>query len=140
MIGVIIFCHGDMASGTRHAAELIIGPQSGLETIDLQPGTDLAGARAHLEATVAKVDDGDGVLVLTDLPGGTPSNVTALRLDDRLEMLAGFNLPSVVKVLMGRHVAKSPRELARAAVDHGCCHVITGEDMLRGVSGDCGEG
>lgn len=134
MVGVIVFCHGKMASGTRHAAELIIGPQEAFEAIDLEPGADIKKVGRILDETAAKVDRGDGVLVLTDLPGGTPSNVTALRLGERLEMLAGFNLPAVIKVLMGRHAEGDPRALAREAMEHGCSHATTGETMLRGVA------
>ncbi len=133
MIGIVIFCHGTMATGTKNAAELIIGSQKQIEAINVQPAVDIKELREVLARAIAKVDGGQGAVVLTDLPGGTPANVTALFLGEKLETIAGFNLPLVIKVLMNRHGSESPAALAQAAVDHGVQHMVTGEMMMRGV-------
>jgi len=133
MIGVVIFCHGDMAAGMRHAAEMVIGPQEQLALVDVRPGCGLEDARRSLSSAISRVDTGDGVLVLTDLPGGTPANTTAMLLGERLEMIAGFNLPALIKVLMARPQAASPRALARIGLEHGLQHATTGDLMLGGA-------
>ena len=75
MIGVVIVTHGNLACEFRAALEHVVGPQEQVETICIGPDDDLDARRTDMLAALAKVDSGDGVVVLTDMFGGSPSNL-----------------------------------------------------------------
>lgn len=99
MIGLVLVTHGRLALELRHAMEHVVGPQHAVATVCIGPDDDLDGRRADIRARIADVDQGDGVVLLTDIAGGTPSNL-ALSLADhkRVEVIAGVNLPLLVKL------------------------------------------
>ncbi|MGD2024677.1 MAG: PTS sugar transporter subunit IIA [Methyloceanibacter sp.] len=99
MIGVVIVTHGNLACEFRAALEHVVGPQEQVETISIAPDDDLDARRADMLAALAKVDSGDGVVVLTDMFGGSPSNlaISAMESPD-VEVVAGVNLPMLVKL------------------------------------------
>ncbi len=99
MIGVVIVTHGNLACEFRAALEHVVGPQEQVETISIGPDDDLDARRADMLAALAKVDSGDGVVVLTDMFGGSPSNlaISAMEKSD-VEVVAGVNLPMLVKL------------------------------------------
>ena len=99
MIGVVIVTHGNLACEFRAALEHVVGPQDQVETISIGPDDDLDARRADMLAALAKVDSGDGVVVLTDMFGGSPSNlaISAMEKPD-VEVVAGVNLPMLVKL------------------------------------------
>lgn len=99
MIGVVIVTHGNLACEFRAALEHVVGPQEQVETISIGPDDDLDARRADMLAALAKVDSGDGVVVLTDMFGGSPSNlaISAMESPD-VEVVAGVNLPMLVKL------------------------------------------
>jgi PTS system mannose-specific IIA component len=99
MIGVVIVTHGNLACEFRAALEHVVGPQEQVETISIGPDDDLDARRADMLAALAKVDSGDGVVVLTDMFGGSPSNlaISAMEKPD-VEVVAGVNLPMLVKL------------------------------------------
>jgi len=127
----VIFCHGDMGFGMLSAAEMIIGPQKNVAVARINPGDGREKSDAALADAIKKVDAGQGILVLTDLLGGTPSNLTVLRISENLEMITGFNLPLLINVLMSRFEQLSPGELAKIAVNHGRTHIYAGADLLK---------
>ena len=131
MIGIIVFCHGTMAQGMKHAAEMIVGPQPDLTAIGIEPGQGRQQVSDLFDAAIADTDTGNGVLVMTDLVGGTPCNTTALKMGEGIEMLAGFSLPSLIKALMSRSEVSNPRELAELVSKYGRKHMTTGTEMLR---------
>ena len=99
MIGVVIVTHGRLAHEFRAALEHVVGPQEQLETISIGPDDDLDERRADMLSALARVDNGGGVVVLTDMFGGTPSNLAISIMEQaRIEVLAGVNLPMLVKV------------------------------------------
>lgn len=115
MVGIVIAAHGNFASGLLDAATLIIGEQTNVFTIGLKHGDDIAGFGEALSAGVAKVDEGNGVLVLTDLFGASPYN-QAVMLSRKMEklnyqLLTGVNLPMLVQALNDRMLDKGLEEM-----------------------------
>ncbi len=107
MIGFVIVTHGRLAEEMRLAMEHVMGPQKNVATICIAAEDDLEGRRSEIRQAVERVDQGDGVVVLTDMFGGTPSNLAAsmktLCADGgcgghQVEVIAGVNLPLLVKL------------------------------------------
>lgn len=99
MIGLVIVTHGGLAVEFRLALEHVVGPQSQLETISIGPEDDASQRRAEILEAVRRADSGDGVIVLTDMFGGTPSNLAISVMDEaKVEVIAGINLPILVKL------------------------------------------
>ena len=137
MIGLVICCHGRMGAGMLHAAEQIVGPQAQVLTLEVNPGAALEELTERLLAAVREVDAGDGVLVLTDMPGGTPCNLAFPHLEPgRLAMITGFNLPALVKLLTTRGGPVDLAQLADLGAAYGRRHTLTGEAIDRGGERD----
>ncbi|WP_333795490.1 PTS sugar transporter subunit IIA [Hyphomicrobium sp.] len=99
MIGLVIVTHGGLAVEFRAALEHIVGPQSQLETISIGPEDDMEARRAEILEAVHRTETGSGVIILTDMFGGTPSNLAISVMDEaNVEILAGINLPILVKL------------------------------------------
>ncbi|QBR71599.1 PTS fructose transporter subunit IIA [Beijerinckiaceae bacterium] len=99
MIGIVLVTHGHLASEFRAALEHVVGPQKQIESIAIGPDDDIEQRRKDIVAAVAKVDSGDGVVVLTDMFGGTPSNLAiSVMYDSHIEVIAGVNLPMLIKL------------------------------------------
>ncbi|WP_333779729.1 PTS sugar transporter subunit IIA, partial [Falsiroseomonas oryzae] len=99
MIGLVIVTHGRLAEELRSAMEHVVGPQKAVATVCIFPDDKLETRREDIRVAIGQVDQGDGVVVLTDILGGTPSNL-AFQLCDRtrIEVIAGVNLPLLVKL------------------------------------------
>lgn len=99
MIGLVIVTHGGLAVEFRAALEHIVGPQSQLETISIGPEDDPVARRAEILDAVRRCETGSGVIILTDMFGGTPSNLAISVMDAaKVEIIAGINLPILVKL------------------------------------------
>ncbi|MBS7810091.1 PTS sugar transporter subunit IIA [Roseococcus pinisoli] len=99
MIGLVLVTHGRLALEMRHAMEHVVGPQRAIATVCIGAEDDLENRRADIRARIAEVDEGDGVILLTDIAGGTPSNLAFSLCDHRnKEVIAGVNLPLLVKL------------------------------------------
>ena len=99
MIGLVIVTHGGLAVEFRAAVEHVVGPQRQLETISIGPDDNMEARRDDILAAIGRVDAGDGVIVLTDMFGGTPSNLAISVMDEtRTEVIAGLNLPMLIKL------------------------------------------
>ena len=115
MIGLVIVTHGGLAMEFRAALEHVVGPQSQLETISIGPEDDMAARRNDILAAVKRADSGDGVIVLTDMFGGTPSNLAISVMDEaNVEVIAGINLPILVKLASVRSETKLADAVIRA--------------------------
>ncbi len=100
MIGVILVTHGNLAKEFIGAVELIVGPQKNMTAICIGPDDDMEKRRKEIINSVAKADEGEGVVLLTDMFGGTPSNLAISVLDqDRVGVVAGVNLPMLIKLV-----------------------------------------
>ncbi len=99
MIGVVVVSHGRLADEFVAAAEHVLGPQSQIMAVAIGPHDDMERRRADILEAVGRVDDGDGVVILTDMFGGTPSNLAISVIGQgRIEVIAGVNLPMLVKL------------------------------------------
>lgn len=102
MIGLVLVSHGPLADGFRQAAEMIMGPQPALAVLGLEPAQDMDRFRTDLEGAIHGVDQGEGVLVLADLFGGSPANTAAYVLGAGVEVLCGCSLPMLIEALGAR--------------------------------------
>jgi mannose PTS system EIIA component len=99
VIGLVIVTHGGLAREFRAALEHVVGPQKQLETVQIGPEDDMTLRRVEILSAIGKVQSGDGVIVLTDMFGGTPSNLAISVMDEaKVEVIAGINLPILVKL------------------------------------------
>lgn len=103
MIGIVIITHGELASGLKSAANLLLGETGQLAYAELRLGDNPLDFKSKVDAVIDEVDSGDGILVLVDLFGGTPSNtVSQLFERDDIRALAGVNLPMLVEAIFSR--------------------------------------
>jgi len=99
MIGLVIVTHCGLALEFRSALEHVVGPQAQLETVSIGPDDDAAVRRGQIVDAIHRTDTGEGVIVLTDMFGGTPSNLAISAMDEaNVEVIAGINLPILVKL------------------------------------------
>ena len=99
MIGLIIVTHGNLAREFVAALEHVVGPQQQIAAISIAPNDDMEERRDAIIAAVKKAESGDGVIILTDMFGGTPSNLAISVMDSgSVEVIAGVNLPMLVKL------------------------------------------
>ncbi|WP_409432391.1 PTS sugar transporter subunit IIA [Litorimonas sp. RW-G-Af-16] len=132
MIGLVIVTHGELATELRRATEHVVGPQEGLATICIGPDDDMEKRREDIRAAVNGVDTGKGVILLTDMFGGTPSNLAISMLrEGSVEVLAGVNLPMLIKLAEARNNV-SLNEAAEKAKDAGQRYIAIASKILAG--------
>lgn len=104
MIGIVIVAHGDLADSYKSAVEHVVGQQDGIVAIRISPETDRKAKELEICRATDAVDDGAGVVVVTDMFGGSPSNLSLLacRPENR-KILYGANLPALIKLAKSRH-------------------------------------
>ena len=132
MIGVVVVTHGQLATELVNAAETIVGdlPRFAAVSIGWHDAVELA--REEIAQAVTRVDSGSGVIVLTDMFGGTPSNLSITFLaEGRVEVVTGVNLPMLLK-LAGTREVTDLRELARRIREDGRNGIWVASDLLRG--------
>ncbi|MDO6964698.1 PTS sugar transporter subunit IIA [Rhizobium alvei] len=99
MIGLVLVTHGHLADEFRSALEHVVGPQKAIETISIGPEDDMDVRRQDILNAVTATDDGNGVIILTDMFGGTPSNLSISAMSrGNIEVIAGMNLPMLIKL------------------------------------------
>lgn len=99
MIGLVLVTHGGLAHEFRLALEHVVGPQSQMETISIGPDDDMEKRRLDILKAVSEVNKGTGVILLTDMFGGTPSNLAISVMETgSIEVVAGVNLPMLIKL------------------------------------------
>lgn len=99
MIGMVLVTHGHLATEFRAALEHVVGPQKQIAAISIGPEDDMERRRAEIIEAIREADTGDGVVLLTDMFGGTPSNLAISVMDGgKVEVLAGVNLPMLIKL------------------------------------------
>ena len=100
MIGIIIVTHGNLALELKSAMEHILGIQKNIEIISIKSDDDLEIKKSALEESIKKVDEENGVIILTDMFGGTPSNLAISFLKiGKVEIISGVNLPMLIKLV-----------------------------------------
>ena len=99
MIGLVLVTHGKLAEEFHHAVVHVVGPQKFIETVSIGPDDDMDQRRQDILDAVQRADDGHGVFILTDMFGGTPSNLAISVMNSgRIEVIAGVNLPMLIKL------------------------------------------
>jgi PTS system mannose-specific IIA component len=99
MIGMVLVTHGHLATEFRAALEHVVGPQKQIAAISIGPEDDMERRRADIIQAIREADTGEGVVLLTDMFGGTPSNLAISVMDGgKVEVLAGVNLPMLIKL------------------------------------------
>ena len=130
MIGMVIVTHGRLAEEFIAATEHVVGPQPQLRAICIGPDDDMEQRRTDIVSAVEDVDGGDGVILLTDMFGGTPSNLAISIMDKTgVEVIAGINLPMLIKlasVREGRDLAEAVSE----AQDAGRKYINVASSLL----------
>lgn len=132
MIGLVIVTHGGLAVEFRSALEHVVGRQTQLETIAIGPDDDMEQRRLDILNAVRTVDSGQGVIILTDMFGGTPSNLAISVMDEaKAEVIAGINLPILVKLASIRTEMALPQAVAMAR-DAGKKYIKVASQELSG--------
>jgi PTS system mannose-specific IIA component len=130
MIGLVLVTHGQLATEFRAALEHVVGHQEACETVSIGPEDDMEARRQDIMSAVERVDDGSGVILLTDMFGGTPSNLAISVMEaGRVEVVAGVNLPMLIKLAKVR--ADGPLDRAAcAAQDAGRKYINVASKIL----------
>ena len=130
MIGLVLVTHGRLAAEFITAMEHVVGPQDAIEGICIDADDDMEARRSDIAAAIAKVDRGNGVIILTDLFGGTPSNLAiSLMKNDQIEVIAGVNLPMLIR-LEGARKAMGVRAAVAAAREAGRKYISVASEIL----------
>jgi PTS system mannose-specific IIA component len=132
MIGVIVVSHGQLATELLNAAEMIVGDLPRFAAVSIGWHEDVNDAREDIANAIEQVRGEDGVLLLTDMFGGTPSNLGMTFLEtDRLEVITGVNLPMLIK-LASLKESKDLLAVAREMRNHGRSAIWVASDLMRG--------
>ncbi|ANC88126.1 PTS sugar transporter subunit IIA [Sphingomonas sp. NIC1] len=130
MIGLVLVTHGRLAEEFVTAMVHVVGPQERIATISIGPDDDMEERRADIAAAIAAVDTGRGVIVLTDLFGGTPSNLAiSLMTRGHVEVIAGMNLPMLIRLGSARKSMKVVDAVA-AAREAGRKYISVASEVL----------
>jgi mannose PTS system EIIA component len=130
MIGLILVTHGRLAEEFLVALEHVVGPQKQIATICIGPHDDMESRRKEIAAAIKRVETGDGAIILTDLFGGTPSNLSISLLDaGRVEVIAGVNLPMLIRLDSARK-NMDVRDAVAAAREAGRKYISVASEVL----------
>ena len=132
MIGLVVVTHGQLATEIVHGAETIVGDLPHVVAVSIGWHEDTGEARDEIARAIGRVDQGDGVILLTDMFGGTPSNLAMTFLgQDKIEVVTGVNLPMLIKL-----ASVTPHtdllSAAREMREHGRNAIWVASDLLRG--------
>ncbi|MDQ0467319.1 PTS sugar transporter subunit IIA [Labrys wisconsinensis] len=132
MIGIVLVTHGRLATEFRAALEHVVGPQQQIEAINIGPEDDVEQRRRDIIRAVGEVDSGQGVVLLTDMFGGTPSNLAiSVMSGPSIEVVAGVNLPMLVKLARVRG-EKSLADTVAVAQEAGRKYINIASRVLSG--------
>lgn len=130
MIGLVLVTHGRLAAEFVVAMEHVVGPQSAVESICIGPDDDMELRRADIAKAIRTVEGGRGVIVLTDLFGGTPSNLAISLMDPgKVEVIAGINLPMLIR-LEGARRTMNVKDAVAAAREAGRKYISVASEVL----------
>lgn len=130
MIGLILVSHRNLAQEMKAVMEHVVGAQENVESVGIFPNDDMERRRSEIQEKIAKVNTGDGVIVLTDMFGGTPSNLAiSMMTQDKVEVLAGMNLPMLIKLAQVRSTMPL-KEAVVSAQDAGKKYINVASALL----------
>jgi mannose PTS system EIIA component len=131
MIGLVLVTHGRLAEEFIAATEHVVGGQPNIRAISIGPDDDIEQRRRDILAAAEAVDDGSGVILLTDMFGGTPSNLAISIMDkNRIEVIAGVNLPMLIKLASVRETEGLEQAVA-SAQDAGRKYINVASTLLK---------
>jgi PTS system mannose-specific IIA component len=131
MVGLVVVCHEDMAAELVRAAEMIVGKIEAVETVSVKQDSAPETLRDRIQAAVKKVDRKKGVMLFTDMFGGTPSNIALAFLSDTVEVVSGANLSMIIKFANHRDEKTLP-ELAKLVQEAAQKSIVIASQMLKG--------
>ena len=130
MVGLVVATHGQLAAELLRTAETIVGPVPGAAAVTIDSSTSVEEARARLASAIHQVGaEGEGVLVLTDMFGGTPANLALTFLDEKIEVVTGVNLPMLIKLAGARGGGLAAA--AELATSYGQKNITLASALLR---------
>ncbi|MEY4269713.1 MAG: fructose transporter subunit [Pseudomonadota bacterium] len=130
MLGLVLVTHGRLAEEFVIAMEHVVGPQKAVATVCIGPNDNMEVRREDIAKAITRVDQGHGVILLTDLFGGTPSNLAiSLLIPGRVEVIAGINLPMLIRLESARKVM-DVHDAVAAAREAGQKYISVASDML----------
>lgn len=133
MIGIVVTAHGEMADGLIESASMIVGPIKKIRGVALREGESPETMSDEIREAVASLDEGEGVLILLDLFGGTPSNVcAALTRELNIEVISGVNLPMLLEVVLKRE-SLSLREFRDVAQKAGKKGIVSINEIVEKI-------
>jgi PTS system mannose-specific IIA component len=131
MIGLVVVAHFHLAREMAAATELIVGPQKQLAHVDIIPDEDVDKIKSKVGSAIKSVSTGDGVIILTDMFGGTPSNISLSFLEEgSVEVVTGVNLPMLIKLTTYRE-GRTLAELAHFIASYGQRNIYLATDVLK---------
>ncbi len=129
MLGIVLVAHNDFAKSVKQVAEHLVGPLPEVECISVFPEDDIDAKRKEIQTAIQNVDKKSGVVLLTDMFGGTPSNLAiSLMEEGKIEVVSGINLPLLVKLLRMRK--KSLKEAVQTATESGQHYIMVASNLL----------
>jgi PTS system mannose-specific IIA component len=131
MVGLVVATHGGLAEELLRTAEGIVGRLEQCEAVSIGASSSMEDCRARLGEAVKRVDTGEGVLVLTDMFGGTPANLALTFLDEKLEVVTGVNLPMVLKLASARAENLGLHAAAELLTGYGQKNITLASELLR---------
>ena len=131
MVGFVVATHGGLAEELLRTAEGIVGRLEQSEAVSIGASSSMEDCRTRLGDAVKRVDTGEGVLVLTDMFGGTPANLALTFLDEKLEVVTGVNLPMVLKLASARAENLSLHATAELLTGYGQKNITLASELLR---------
>ena len=130
MVGALVVSHGHLAQELVASAEMIVGEISHIQAVSIGWHDDVNDARREIEKRLGEVDTGAGVLILTDMFGGTPSNIAySFHEPGKVDVLTGANLPMIIRIASQRE-GEMLDSLARAVKDQGKSSIAMGSEFL----------
>jgi len=132
MIGALVVTHGQLAQELVAAAEMIVGEISHIQAVSIGWHDDVNDARKEIERRIAEVDAGNGVVILTDMFGGTPSNIAfAFHEPGKVDVVTGVNLPMILKLASQKQEGETLDNLVRAVRDQGRSSIALASDFIQ---------
>jgi PTS system mannose-specific IIA component len=136
MIGLVVVTHGRLAEEFLSAAEHVVGPQERIKAVSIGPDDDMEKRRQDILEAATEVEDGDGVIILTDMFGGTPSNLAISVMEKaNAEVVAGVNLPMLIKLASVR-ADGDLKEAVKAAHEAGRKYINVASWVLSGETSE----
>ena len=130
MIGIVVVSHGKLAKELVRAAEHVVGEQEAFRSISIEAEDDIDARRDQIRDTVKACDNGRGVVILTDMFGGTPSNLALANLSrGKVDVVGGVNLPMLIHLVQVRETL-TLEEAVQAACDAGQRYIRIGSEIM----------